>query len=194
MQFSGTRTVDLGSESDPRFKAVILYEDASVEARANAAVDRLVAAFGGSRLAGCQRWTFDVLANPQLRDVASGEAARADLVILSGHDPADLPDLVKNWIWSWLPVRRAPGGAFALTFDVCVDCERGARPTACPVCVALRRAASSSRMDFVCPRPEWQKTAEEVFAQKIMVRAHQTSTVLEDILGRRDLPRWGLNE
>jgi len=194
VQFLGTRTVDLGSESDPRFKAVILYEDPTTESRARAAFDRLVTEFGGSCLAGCNRWSFDFLANAQLRDVACSEAARADLVIVSGHSPADLPDLVKNWIWSWLPVRRAPGGALALNFDVCAECERGSRPTASPVCVALRRAATASLMDFVCPRPEWRKTAEEVFVQKMMARAHQTSTVMEGILGRRGAPRWGLNE
>jgi hypothetical protein len=194
VQFSGTRTGDLGSESDPRFKAVILYEDPTTESRAKAAFDRLVTEFAESCTVGCNRWNFDVLANVQLRDVASSEAAQADLVILSGHSPADLPDAVKNWIWTWLPVRRAPGGALALNFDDCAECERGARPTASPVCVALRRAATAGRMDFVCPRPEWRKTAEEVFVQKMMARAHQTSTVLEGILGRRSAPRWGLNE
>ncbi len=194
VHFSDARTVDLGSASDPRFKAVILYQDATTESRGRAAYDRLVTEFGGSCTAGCVGWNFDVLANAELRDAASSEAARADLVILSGHSPADLPETVKNWIWTWLPVRRSPGGALALNFDDCVECERGARPAASPVCVGLRRAVADSRMDFVCPRPEWRKTAEEVFVQKMMARAHQTSTVMEGILGRRDAPRWGLNE
>ena len=193
-QSLGTWTVDLGSESHPGFKAVILYEDSTTESRARAAFDQLVTEFSGACAAGCHQWSFEVLVDAQLRDVASSEAAQADLVILAGHRPADLPDVVKNWIWTWLPVRRTPGGALAPSFDDCVECERGSRHTASPVCVALRRAAAASRMDFVCPRPEWRKTTEEVFVQKMMARAHQTSTVLEGILGRRGAPRWGLNE
>jgi hypothetical protein len=194
VQVLGTQTGDLNSEADPRFKAVILYEDPTTESRARAAFDRLATEFGGPSATGCNRWNFDVLTNVQVRDLASSEAARADLVIVSGHSPADLPEAVKNWIWTWLPVRRATGGALALDFDDCAECERGSRDQASPVCVALRRAAAAGRMDFVCPRPGWRKTTEEVFAQKMLARAHQSSTVLEGILGRRGVPRWGLNE
>jgi hypothetical protein len=193
-QTSSSRTSGLGTELPRQFKTMIVHEDPDTATRAQAAFERLALQFAEHGTTTCDLWRFDVLADARLRDRVSEQASDADLVIVSGHASAALPNAVKNWIWTWLPARRASSGALALLFDDCVECEQGRRPNASPVCVALRRAAASGQMDFVCSRPAWQRTSEELYLQQMRQRVHQTSSVLEDILGRRGTPHWGLNE
>jgi hypothetical protein len=180
-------------ENRTQFRTVILYEDLATGTRAKRTLDQLAPQFGAPSALDCQLWSFNVLADAQSWEEASAEAVQADLVILSAHASSAVPGPVRNWIYTWLSAHHSPPAALAVTFDDCVECER-TRRAASPVCAAFRQAASLSRLDFVCTRPAWQKTTEELFLHKMMERAHGTSSVLEGILRHRGVARWGLNE
>jgi hypothetical protein len=47
-------------------------------------------------------WLFSTLRLREMQEIAAEEAAGADLVIISVHQSADLPDAVKRWADLWL--------------------------------------------------------------------------------------------
>jgi predicted protein tyrosine phosphatase len=51
-------------------------------------------------------WLFNQLGVPGLRAIAAGEAALAQLIIISVHHAESLPDAVKRWIDLWLGQRN----------------------------------------------------------------------------------------
>ena len=176
------------------FMAIVAYEDAACGKRAKSTLERLAPQFGVQCPVNCQMWRFDILQTPQARDDSAAAAGKADLVMVAAHHSSRLPDAVKNWIWTWLPLRGARGGALGLTFEDCIECEHSKGRPESPVCAALRRAAALGHMDFVCTRSNWQGNTEEAYLRRMMERAHKTSTTLEGILSRRGVPHWGLNE
>lgn len=176
------------------FSAIVACEDLSSGQRATATLDRLAPQLGTHSPVACQMWRFDMLQEAGARQEAANEAAQADLVMVAAHLSLELPSAVKSWIWAWLPLRDVPGGALALLFDDCVECERSRTRPESPVCTALRRAAALGQMDFVCTRTNWRRSPEEACLRLIMERAHKTSATLEGILSRRAVPHWGLNE
>jgi hypothetical protein len=176
------------------FAALIAYEDLASGRRAKAALDRLAPALSAEGSVACQMWRFDMLDDDAARREAAAEAARADLVMVAAQLSSELPSVVKNWIWTWLPQRQVPGGALALTFEDCAECERLKTRPESPLCKALRRAATTGWMDFVCTRSNWQRTSEEAYLRRLLERARKTSSTLEGILSHRGAPHGGLNE
>jgi|GEM_PF-1717180 ketopantoate reductase len=178
----------------PPFLTVIAYEDSASFERAHVTLDRLVAQFGLPGESKRWMWPFDQLQLTDVRREAAAIAARADLVLVAAQCSTHLPEAVKNWIWSWLPLRQARGGALALTFADCAECQGASDRPESLICAAMRRAAALGRMDVVCSRSNWQGPPEEACLRRMLERAHKSSTVLEGILSRRGIPIGGLNE
>lgn len=178
----------------PPFLTVIAYEDPACVQRAQATLDRLVAQLSLPGLLNRSMWPFEKLQVLEVRREAAAMAARADLVLVAARCSTHLPEVVKNWIWSWLPLRQARGGALALTFEDCAECLGISDRPESPICAAMRRAAALGRMDVVCSRSNWQGPPEEAVLRRMLERAHKSSTVLEGILSRRGVPLGGLNE
>jgi hypothetical protein len=62
-----------------------------------------------------QWWNFEVLAITALRELASQEAAAADVVIITGLTARRLPPNVAGWIRRWIELRKGrPGALVAL--------------------------------------------------------------------------------
>lgn len=64
-----------------------------------------------------EMWLVTELRTAQLRAIAAGEAAAADLVIVSVHHAEALPSEVKSWIELWLKHKRSRPGVLLALFD-----------------------------------------------------------------------------
>ena len=128
--------------------AVMAYEDASTPERAQEAWDHLVCTLKGHYGAGLRLWKFDVLRTPELRDVATAEAARADMILIATRGAGELPEEVKIWIDAWLARKgKVRNGQTALT--VLFDAPPGDVGTSALVQFAyLQRVARKGNMDF----------------------------------------------
>jgi hypothetical protein len=62
-------------------------------------------------------WLLTELRTSQLRAIAAGEAAAADLVIVSVHHSETLPNEVKSWIDLWLKQRGSRPAVLLALFD-----------------------------------------------------------------------------
>jgi hypothetical protein len=82
--------------------AVAAYEDSATGARADEFCQGLVRHLGRDCELTQQMWPLSELRLPQLRAIAAGEAARADLVIVSVHHSEALPAELTAWIELWV--------------------------------------------------------------------------------------------
>jgi hypothetical protein len=64
-----------------------------------------------------EMWLFNQLCVPGLRAIAAGEAALAQLIIISVHHAESLPDAVKRWIDLWLGQRNGHNNVLLALFD-----------------------------------------------------------------------------
>ena len=76
-------------------------EDSSTNARAEEFCRGLSRDLGQSCKVAKEMWLFNQLCVPALRAIAAGEAAMAQLIIISVHHAEALPDGVKSWIDQW---------------------------------------------------------------------------------------------
>ena len=98
------------------FSAVVAYEDSETARHARNVCDYLLEQLGTDcRFVG-HMWGFDMLGNPECRELAAKAVASADLVIVSSHGIGDLPGNVKAWIELWLRDKGDLGALVAL-FD-----------------------------------------------------------------------------
>ncbi len=81
--------------------AVAAYEDSTTGARAEDFCQSLGRLLGQGCELNKQMWPLTELRLPQLRTIAAGEAARADLVIVSVHHSEALPADLASWLEQW---------------------------------------------------------------------------------------------
>ncbi len=78
--------------------AAAAFEDSPTRARVNEFCQLLTRNLGQNCELIKHLWLLNLLRLPSLRAVAAAEAAGADLILLSFHNPASLPDEVKDWM------------------------------------------------------------------------------------------------
>ena len=101
---------------NPTFDVVVAYEDFETGKHAKRTYDFLTEHLSGECTFTNQMWKFDVLAIPNLRQMAAQDAAKADIVIISCHGLTELPMEVKAWIELWVNDESHPVALVAL-FD-----------------------------------------------------------------------------
>jgi hypothetical protein len=100
------------------FNVVIAYEDFITGNHALNIVNRLFPGWGQSPSFSTQNvWRFDLLEITKFRETAAAEAANADMVLISAHDPKSLPTAVKRWLEVWIKNRAQNPGAFVVLVD-----------------------------------------------------------------------------
>ena len=72
---------------------------------------------GGNCRVVTEVWLFGQLCVPGLRAIAAGEAALADLIIISVHHAETLPDGVVSWIDLWLEQKNNHNHVLLALFD-----------------------------------------------------------------------------
>lgn len=105
-----------GSESG-KVAAVAVHEDVATEGRVHEFCLNLGRRLGSKCEVVKQLWLLTELRLPQLRAVAAGEAAAADLVIVSVHHAPALPPEVRDWIELWLGHKTRRSAALLALFD-----------------------------------------------------------------------------
>jgi hypothetical protein len=127
----------------PVFSVVVVFEDFSTGERARRAYDFLAANLTHEWQISSQMWKFELLAIPELREMAANDAATANLIIVSSRGDRELPAHVKDWIEMWLGCR---GHAVALValFDSPPEQAEHAQPAQ----TYLARVAKRGRMEF----------------------------------------------
>ena len=100
-----------------RLTAVAAYEDARTDARVNEFCRTLASHLGSKCEVVKHMWLLNELRIPQLRSIAAGEAAGADLIIISVHHAETLPLEVKDWIETWLAQKGDHPDVLLALFD-----------------------------------------------------------------------------
>ena len=94
-----------------------VHEDSATGARAEDFCQTLAKCLGRNCEVSKELWPLTELRTSKLRAIAAGEAAAADLVIISVHHGETLPDEVKSWIDLWLKQKRSRPTVLLALFD-----------------------------------------------------------------------------
>lgn len=125
-----------------RVAAVAASEDSRTDARVNEFCKNLAQNLGLKTELNKQLWLLSELRLPQLRAIAAGEAAQADLIIISVHHAERLPVEVEAWIELWVGQKNSRPSVLLALFD---PVYQGVSST---MQAYLREIARKGRMEF----------------------------------------------
>ena len=181
-----------GTDANPSFNVVIAYEDFDSGKHAKRTYDFLAEHLGRECRLANQMWKFDVLALPKLREIAVEDAARADIIIVSGSG-RELPAAVKSWIDAWLAVSQAPLALVAL-----FNHPREEANQANAVRTYLAEVARRGNMEFFAQPDVWPgsapKTETTGAAGNPRLNARTISTLAGAFQRGLTVSRWNFNE
>ncbi len=100
-----------------RISVSAVHEDYATGARVEDFCEMLGKALGADCEISKELWPLTELRTLKLRTIAAGEAAAADLVIISVHHAEALPEEVKSWIDLWLKQKGARPTVLSALFD-----------------------------------------------------------------------------
>lgn len=180
-------TDEVRVESAPGFGVVIAYEDFETGKHARKTYDFLADNLGKESRFTQSMWKFDVLAIPNLREMAVRDVSEADIVIISSHGGRELPVSVRAWIEHWIALGVRPLALVAL-FDCTASQSEGVR-------TYLADVARRAGIEFFA-QPESQALAPgntSVLSPSYL--PGETAEVLSGAVQKGiHVPRWGINE
>jgi len=94
-----------------------VHEDSATGARVDDFCQTLAKCLGRNCEISKELWPLTELRTPKLRAIAAGEAAAADLVIISVHHGETLPGEIKSWIDLWLRQKGSRPTVLLALFD-----------------------------------------------------------------------------
>jgi hypothetical protein len=100
---------------NPVLKAVLIYENFAVGARARSFFERL--ALASDKTLEERMWSFDVLGIRQERNGPASAARKADVVAISASGQSELPSAVRAWLDMWLWLLEDENPALIALFD-----------------------------------------------------------------------------
>ncbi len=100
-----------------RLSVSAVHEDGATGSRVEEYCENLARNLGGQCIIAREMWLLTELRTAQLRSIAAGEAASADVIIVSVHHADKLPNEVASWIELWLKQKRARAGVLVGLFD-----------------------------------------------------------------------------
>lgn len=125
-------------------RVLIACEDSTAAEQACALLDCVGRDCGPDGRLIYRWWNFEVLAVNSLRELASYEAAAADLIIVAAHEDGTLRPEIANWITRWLNLRKGRPGALVALLEA--DPNAPGVPRA--VFSKLKAAAARGHLDF----------------------------------------------
>ncbi len=125
-----------------------VHEDFATGARADDFCQTLSKCLGGNCEIAKELWLLTELRTPKLRSVAAGEAAAADLIIISVHHAETLPSEIKTWIDLWVKQKRTRPTLLLALFDPIYLGSSGS------IQVSLREVARKGNMEFLARSEE----------------------------------------
>ena len=100
-----------------RISVSAVHEDHATGTRVEDFCEMLAKSLGVNCEISKELWPLTELRTPKLRVIAAGEAAAADLIIISLHHAEALPAEVKSWIELWLKGKRSRPAVLSALFD-----------------------------------------------------------------------------
>jgi len=100
-----------------QIKVSAVHEDFATGARVDDFCQTLARCLGVSCVVSKELWPLTELRTPKLGAIAAGEAAAADVVIISVHHAETLPGEVKSWIDLWLKHKGSQPSVLSALFD-----------------------------------------------------------------------------
>jgi hypothetical protein len=188
-ELNGIPTV--ANPAEELWSVLVVYEDTATRARAMAMCDRLVKNFWTEVEFNFHWWRTDFLADPIMSRTALSDAGDADIVVFSSAPETRLSPLLLAWLRDWAAGRPAREGmlldltdATSLT-SLVVQHKQS----------LLRDIATQAKLDYFSRIPSPLNGQSPNSWQDMKDRAHQVSTVLDDILTHLPPPtHHGLNE
>ncbi len=95
-------------------KALIIYDDFTSAAKANAALQRSAHHLDMSIKWNVRPWRLDMLKFPPTAEEALTEAMDAHLIVFAGLTPRPLPSWLQDWLEHWAKCRRIDEAALAV--------------------------------------------------------------------------------
>jgi hypothetical protein len=148
MHFAMENSFDTARETfdpddKPKFGVVVIYQDGITGRRGKLFYDKLVHELGTECDFSLDIWNFEVLAVPEIGDLAARAAAQAALVILSFHGRAELPPEIRGWIQRWPKLITYNDPALVALLD-----EPKTKRAASSTLAYLRSVADRNGVDF----------------------------------------------
>ncbi len=131
-----------------RFAVSAVHEDSATGSRTEEFCQTLSRHLGGRCVISKEMWLLTELRTAQLRSIAAGEAAGADLIIISVHHAETLPAEVKSWIELWLKQKGKRPAVLLALFDPLY------LGTSSSIQTYLRDVAQRGNMEFVARSEE----------------------------------------
>ena len=135
-------------------------------------------------------WRFDLLENPDWRELASADALKADLLFISTFSNSELPSAVWKWIAECLTLKCGDSAAVVALFGADGRMDR-------PDSVRLRllkTATQDAGLEFFAPSPGWGKSMNDTRSEQTM-RVEFIPRSVDEVLYPGVFNRdWGLNE
>lgn len=173
----------LGETTMP-LRVVIAHDDMLAGQRAIRLLASLAWRLGNDVRFEPRPWPFHLLADAEWREVAAGEAAKADLLVIAAHSPARLSPVVERWMES--TIARLAGREAAVVALLGTDEHPAAGDS--PGLLAIQAACFAAGLACFAPGPGAE--LDDILRQ-IHERAELVTPLLQGILNRsRPASRW----
>lgn len=125
-------------EAPLKLAVLVIYEDFKTGLRARQMLDRIVQELEAPVDMEVNLWRLDLLREPALRQQASQETAKADILFVSTH--SKLRATLGSWLEEWFRIRSGEPSALAVSLDATAKDTRGSTGEVEALGAAARRA------------------------------------------------------
>jgi hypothetical protein len=168
----------------PTLNIVIAYDDVPAGQRAMHTLADLGRDFADEMDLGPQLWRFEYLEDPDWRALATVDALKADMLIISTTSKTELPAAVESWLTACLAQKHGTSAAIVALLGTVDNMDEPDSPRF----QFLRRVAIEAGLDFFAPRPRKQDSLDSTL-NSIHRRADTVTRTLDEIL-HQPTPRW----
>lgn len=172
-------------------KALIIYDDFTSAAKANAALQRSAHHLDMSIQWSVRPWRLDMLKFPPTAEEALDEAIDAHLIVFAGLTAQPLPAWLNDWLEHWAKCRRIDEAALAIIEDgskftsspsAMSELSRFAERRGLGFIVSDLTAAENDRSFSVHSVPEYKLPVFSVQPEPVSTSAHDS------------YQKWGIND
>lgn len=160
------------------WSVMVVYEDDERRELAVQFCDRLVVRFWSQYSFDVSWWSFALLHEALPADQAAKNAIRADLVIFAPQPEGQLPTAVREWVDTWVDLRRDREGVLVGLVDPGTTPEREAADKF----IFLRNAARRAGLDYLTQDLQNISLSFPDSLESYSDRAERVTSVLDEIL------------
>jgi|ERR1051325_949428 hypothetical protein len=176
-------------EGKPVWKILIAYDTVAAGQRAMQLFSWLGRIHGEELDFRPQLWSFDLLADPNWRELAGADLMQADMILVAALGQSDLPAHMRTWLSACLTRRQGADAAIVALFGTEDDTDDPGSPRL----KFLEGEAKAAGLQFFAPLPRsTTASAGEVYWR---APALTITPRPNDALGRAEVGQhWGIND